>query len=505
MTMKKRRFNFSGAVAVVIALLVLAVFIPINLIVSYYDKGYDMTPAKKYTLNEKTVELINSNSDKQIDIYYLSLLKYFQDANATEFLPLYHTLTQLEDFDNVTLTCFEPDENAALANELDPEGILGLSRGDIFVKCNGVIRKVDHNKIFQQTSDGVPQYAGEELVAAAMSICTKGSLPTVYFLTGHGEKSIDENYSYYTNIIRSRNYDVQELNLDEMGAIPGNANIIYLAGPTKDITDREKELLLAYAENGGSMSFLLPPCDTEGRFYNIEAIMEQFGLILDYNIVTETEPINMLSDRDAKQSDNYFRVQYPVGSTYNEDFTEDLTTDVNMLVSDAGYIAGIANARSMTEIPDDSFPGAGYTERSSIIRNVPLSDGSYSTISRSMGGDDITAREADEMLSGIVLDMGYYSYNKITGGKLVVIGSTSIIDNNEVAESLSGTTTLATFSNTWLYDPDIEFGVGNKMTTYDYMTFKDAKEAKRTMVLVYVFPIVLALIGVAVWLKRRHS
>lgn len=503
--MKKRRSNFSGAVAVVIALLVLVIFVPINLIVSYYDKGYDMTPAKKYTLNEKTVELINNNSDKQIDIYYLSLLKYFQDSEATEFLPLYHTLTQLDDFDNVTLTCFEPNENAALANQLDPDGILGISTADIFVKCGDVIRKIDHNKIFQKTSDGVPQYAGEELIAAAMSICTKGSLPTVYFLTGHGEKSIEDNYSYYANIIRSRNYDVQEINLDETGAVPGNANIIYLAGPTKDITDKERDLLRAYAENGGSMSFLLAPCDTEGRFDNIEAIMEDFGLILDYNIVTETAPVNMLSDRESKQSDNYFRVEYPVGSTYNEDFTEDLTTDVNMLVSDAGYIAGIANARSMTEIPEDSFPGAGYTERSSIIRNTPAEDGSYSTVSRAMGGDDTTAREADEMLSGMVLDMGYYSYNKITGGKLIVIGSTAIIDSEMVAESLSATTTLATFSNTWLYDPDIEFGVGNKQTTYDYMTFKDAKEAKSVMVLVYVFPIVLAIIGIAVWLKRRHS
>ena len=40
--MKKRKFNLSGPIAIVIALLILAIFVPINLIVSYYDKVYDM-------------------------------------------------------------------------------------------------------------------------------------------------------------------------------------------------------------------------------------------------------------------------------------------------------------------------------------------------------------------------------------------------------------------------------------------------------------------------------
>lgn len=501
--MKKKKLDLSGAIAIVLAILVLIIFIPINLIVSYYDKGYDMTPSKKYTLSDKTKQLIADNSDKHIDIYYLSLLKYFNEADATNFLPLYHTLTQLEDYDNITLTCFEPNANAALAQELDPEGILGVSDGDIFVKCNNVIKKVNHAKIFQ-SSEGVRQYAGEELISAAISICTKGSLPTIYFLSGHGEKSIDDSFSIYAAQLKSNDYDVQELDLDKEGAIPDNASIIYLAGPQEDITDKERDILCDYADNGGSLSFLIDPCDTEGRFYNIEAVMEKFGLILDYNIVTETLPANMLQDRDSKQSENYFRVDYPAGSRYNDEFTQDLTSDLIDLVNGGAYVAGIAYPRSLTEIPEDSFIGAAYTERSSIIKNV-YSDGGYTTVSKSMGGDEVTAKQADELLSNLDLDFGYYSYNKTTGGKMVVIGTTSVIDNDIIAVTISGTQMLTLFSNTWLYDSDIQFGVGNKFNSYDHMTFKDSKEATTVMVVVYVIPILLAIVGVAVWLKRRHS
>ena len=86
----KQKKNFSGTIALITALLILVIFIPINIIASYYDKGFDMTPSKKYTLSEQTKKLIAENSDKHIDIYYLSLLKYFNEADASEFLPLYH-------------------------------------------------------------------------------------------------------------------------------------------------------------------------------------------------------------------------------------------------------------------------------------------------------------------------------------------------------------------------------------------------------------------------------
>ncbi|MCR5600543.1 MAG: GldG family protein [Ruminococcus sp.] len=503
--MNKKKLNFSGTIAFVLAILVLMIFVPINLIVSYYDKGFDMTPAKKYTLSEKTVELLEQTSDKHIDIYFLYKLEKFQRADASELLPLYHTLQQLDERSNITLTCFEPDENAALAKELDPEGTIGTARGDLFIKCNNVVKKIGHSKFFQQGTDGVRQYAGEELIAAAISTCASGSLPGIYFLTGHGEKSITGSLETYARQLKSNDYDVQELDLDKEGAIPSNAKIIYLAGPQEDITVKEKDLLCEYADNGGSLSFLIDPCDTEGRFYNIEAVMEKFGLILDYNIVTETSPANQLQDRDSKQSENFFRVEYPAGGQSNDEFTEDLTSDLNELVSNGSYIAGISYPRSVTEIPEDSFPGAAYTERSTIIRNLADDSGAYTTKSKSMGGDDITAQQADEMLSGMVLDFGYYSYNKTSGGKMVFIGTTSIIDQDMIAVSVSGTQMLALFSNTWLYDSDIQFGVGNKLNSYDYMIFKDSKEATSVMVIVYIIPAILAIFGIAVWIKRRNS
>ncbi len=497
--MKKKKFNLSGVAAAVIAILVLVVFVPVNIIFNYYDKVFDMTPSGRYTLNKKTVQLLDETSDKQIEIYYLSLLKYFQDA--PEYLSLYHTLTQLDERDNITLTCFEPDENPALAKQLDPDDILGISAGDIFVKCGDVIKKIDHNKIFQK-SDGVLEYAGEELIVAAIETCTSGSLPTVYFLTGHGEKSIDDSYSVYANQLKTNNYDVKELDLTKADSIPDNAKIIYLAGPQEDITDNELTLLNDYLSSGGALSMLIAPCDTEGRFTNIESILTDFGIIMDYNVVTETNASNQLRDRDDMQSDSFFRVEYPEAT---EDYSENLTSDINYLIEKGEYSAGITNSRSFSEIPETSFANADFVEVGPLVRNIQNSDGTYTTVSMPMGGDDITEAEASDKLSGIQLDFGYYSYNKSNGAKLVVMGSTDIIDIDAIAPSVNGTQMLLTFSNTWLYDSDISAGIGSKLNSYDSMHFDNAASAQTAMIAIILIPIALIVVGILVWLKRRHA
>ena len=233
-------------------------------------------------------------------------------------------------------------------------------------------------------SDGTFQYAGEELVAAAIETCTSGSLPTIYFLKGHGEKSITESYDIYADQLKANNYSVEELDLSETKAIPGNARIIYLAGPQQDITDDEKGLLESYLSAGGSLSMLLPPCETKGRFDNIEEILGNYGIIMDYNTVTESSAANQLQDRDMVQSENFMRVEYPAATG---DFTEDLTTDINYLVENGGYIAGIAGARSFAQMSETSFANAANVEVAPIIRNVADSGGNYTTVSTPMGGD----------------------------------------------------------------------------------------------------------------------
>ena len=501
--MNKKKFNFSGGIAFISALLVLAVFVPINLITSYYDKVIDMTPSGKYTLNDKTVQILNDSENKHIDVYFLSEMRYVEEI--PQYLPLYHTLQELDSRENITLTCFDPNKEKDLADSLDPEGVFGIDDGDIFVVCDGVTKKIDFKKLFQQDSNGVLEYAGEELVAGAVYACTTGNLPTVYFLSGYGKKTLENNYSNFASAIKTDNYRIEELDLSTVDKVPENASILYLTAPEKDIPDSDRDKIVEYIDNGGSISMYLPPCDTKGRFKNIEYILEKFELTMDYNRVTETNAQYQLRNSDNEQDENYFRVSYPAAL---DDSTVDLTTDINQVVSNGIANAGISNTRSFEEITAES----SMIEKASVIENLPQSADSqnYTCKSTPAGGDSDTEKNA-ESLTNTPLVLGYYSYNKQSGAKLFVIGSDEAIDNsssdvnNIVTYNLSGTRNLALFSNTWLYNSDVDMGIGVKSNSYDTMHFDSAEKAESVLRIFTIAPIVIAVMGVAVWLKRRYA
>lgn len=494
----KKKLNLSGAFAIVLAILVLVVFVPLNMIFSYSDKVFDMTPNGKYSLDEKTVEILDKTSDKEIEVYFLNTL--FNLKNEPPALPLYHTLMELDKRDNITVTCFNPNEDTELAESLNPNGVLTVKMNDVFVRCGDTIRQISGN-LFQTDANGADIYAGENLITGAIYQCTTGSLPTVYFLKGYSDKTLDANYTSHKNVIRMDNYDIKELDLSTVDAVPENTAIITIAAPVRDISDSDYKKLSDYIDNGGKMQMLLSPSDTEGRFENIEFLLAKFEIGMDYNIIKEKNPKWMLENLEGEQVDNYFTVSYPAKT---EDYSEDLTTELNTIISTnyaEGWIPGVSNTRSFYELTSSG----AMIEKASIIENLPtaMDSNEYTTISEPMGGDALTAAAAKEK-SNQPLVMGYYSYNKQTGAKLIVIGCDEPIDDNLTINTW-GTRNLIKFSNTWLYSSDIDLGIENKFNAYDTMVFASGAEASKTINTFFVIPAVFAVIGLLVWLKRRYA
>lgn len=493
--MNKKKFNLSGAFAIVLSLLLLVVFVPVNMIFSYSDKVFDMTPSGKYSLDPITEDILDQTSDKEIEVYFLNTL--FNLKNEPNCLPIYHTFMELDKRDNITLTCFDPDENAELTKSLNPSGALEVKRNDVFVKCGDTISQISGN-LFQTDANGAVEYAGENLITGAIYQCTTGSLPTIYFLKGYSEKTLDGNYSSYKNMIRTDNYDIAELDLSTVDKIPDNTAIIVLAAPDRDISDSDCAKLGEYIDNGGKIQMLLSPCDTPGKFENIEFLLAKFEIGMDYNIIKEKNVKWQLRDRESNQSDNYFVVTYP---TKAEDYTEDLTTDLNTLIANGTYESGVSNIRSFYELTSSG----AMIEKAAIIENLPtaMDSDEFTTVSEPMGGDALTAAEAKEKTNKPLV-MGYYSYNKQTGAKLIVVGCDEAIDDT-LHVPLFGTRRLIMFSNTWLYSTDVDLGIENKFNSYDTMTFADGNEASRTIKMFFIIPIVFAVIGLGVWLKRRYA
>lgn len=486
-----KTFNFSGILALVLAILILVIAIPINLIVSYFDFNIDMTPSKMYTLSDTSVKLLDSVRDKEIEFTILCELDDIKEID--EYLPLYYALEQYKSYENIDFNAYYPDEYPERVEELNPDGFFNLTTADIVIRCGNSIRKISSNQMFSDIYDDngnivEQKYVGENLITGAIKAVTEGDIPQIYFLKGHGEKSI-EDYSLFTANLNNYNYTTSELNLSETKAVPDDAAIIFVCAPQRDITLEEKKLISEYTENGGNLAFLMSPDSSTERYTNIEDLMFRYNLAMDYNRLYESDKNKIVNN------DKYtIAVSLPEAA---ENSDVDLTTDLNTII-EQGIYPYMCESRTFKTVtgPDSMIVQTGSLLQADVY--------SVQNTSATIKSEPYGGTEKVEL--GNTLDLAYYAHNTQNDSKMIVMGNAEFMDDEHVS---AGFTIIPLYlclsSITWMYDSDVDMEIEDKTRSFDNMVFDDANQAKSVMAIMIAIPIVFVVCGAGVWLKRRNS
>ncbi|MCX7787341.1 MAG: GldG family protein [Spirochaetes bacterium] len=80
-----------------------------------------------------------------------------------------------------------------------------------------------------------------------------------YVLKGHGEKDPEKDFPFLTQRLEEENYSLRMLHLEEVGEVPGDAELIFWIGPKEPLLEREEALLQHYLSSGGRMVICLDP------------------------------------------------------------------------------------------------------------------------------------------------------------------------------------------------------------------------------------------------------
>ena len=483
----KKNFNFSGIVALVLALLIVAVVVPINLIVSYFDVNIDTTPSKQYTLTDSSIKLLDSVKDKQIELYFLvskdaaTCIEDFSKDDET--LPLYHALKQYDEYDNISINFLDPEADPDGAGKLDTDGFLQLGIGDVVGKCGDVVYRSDAGLFTDEA------YTGENTIAGVIKTVTEGDIPNIYFLTGHGEKTIKDDYTIFESQAKRLNYDLDELNLNSVDAVPDDARIVYICAPQKDITLDEKEKLLDYASRGGNISLFFAPNEAEFRYTNLEAFLGEYNIVPHYDRIYETS-----SDMCRDGVPTTIAMSVP-------ELESDQSFDLVSEIADAannGIAPYITNTRSLGMVQGKN---SAVLETYPLLQTASSMSGMYTSCNEKFGGTD---KDIDEGAG--LFNLAYYSFNKSNSSKLAVFGSADFFDDTNYVE---GYTIIPIFLSlsciSWMYDSEYDMQIADKNNAYDMMHFEDEGEANKVLATFIIAPLIIALFGVAVWFRRRSA
>ena len=228
-----------GSNSLIMSLAFIGILIVVNFIGFKYSPQWDLTADKAHTLAPETIDLLGSlKSPVVAEAFYSSRYPYSTDDART----------LLQNFENdsngqFTYEFIDPDANPVKAQEAN------IARDGTIVLVSG------------DRQESVTYASEEEMSNALLRLANPGER-TVYFLSGHGERSLDasdeSSYSGVKGMLEAKNYTVKSLNLMS-NPVPDDALSIIIAGAKQPLTDAEVASINTYLAGGGSVVWLVEP------------------------------------------------------------------------------------------------------------------------------------------------------------------------------------------------------------------------------------------------------
>ena len=477
--LKVNVFVWIAAVAVLVAA------VPINLIFSKIDLSVDMTPYSAYSLSDKAKETLSS-LDKPVDIYTLCNLDelyegYEKGEEDYMKVDMYvKTVRAISEYEKVTLHQKDIIKEPDFVTEKDPENIMNLQTYDILVECDGQRRNVSNTELFAINSDtGNIEFYGENSIIGAIDYLESGVVPTLYFVGGHGENTI-ASYTYLNKILKSQNYSIKDLDLPAEMKIPDDALMLVFAGPKSDLSDEEMKIIQSYIDNGGNISMLMSPNKAAVKYKNFEKILAQFEIAMDYNRIRETEK-DYFVDGDP----------YTIMCSYTDvDFNEALISDQEQ----SGLPLYMTASRSFYSLSDE--------ESKTGITVEPLIETYDTAESENYGGTDENAAN----IKGLMYIAARSENPNKNNSKLFVTGTAEFLADKTMQE---GYTILSPYiflcSVTWMDKLNSDMIYPTRVQAVDYISIPDVKTGNIILVVIIIYPILISLAGVFIWMRRRNS
>lgn len=228
-----------GANATIMTIAFIGILVLINIIAARNLVQWDLTEEGTFSLSPETIEIITQLRQPVEIIGFFVPQDQITREDAESRLREYASRT-----DQISYRIVDPNASPGVAREYE-------------VVSNGTLVFVSGERREQTlTSD-------EQAITAALVQVTKETFPTVSFLTGHGERAIDDfdpgGYSTAASILRDDSFGVEPINLVLTDTLAPANRVLVIADPQRAFQEQEKATIARYLARGGRLLLLGNP------------------------------------------------------------------------------------------------------------------------------------------------------------------------------------------------------------------------------------------------------
>jgi ABC-type uncharacterized transport system involved in gliding motility auxiliary subunit len=254
-----------GTNAIVSTIIFLAILVLIVLIAGQKPLRMDLTETGSFSLSGQTRTILNQiNKPVTIKVFISASGPSAQNKDKIkDILDTYCYLNK-----NIKYEFIDPDAQPEIARTYE-------------VKTYGttVLEGYDKKQVIQT--------ADEENITNALLKLTRNEQKKVYFLSGHEEHSLSadtrDGFSSVKSALEKNMYGISELNLLQQEEIPADAAVLIIAGPQREIPEREREIIKKYIARGGKVMLMLDPLVKTG----LKGFLKDYGIEIGEDVVID--------------------------------------------------------------------------------------------------------------------------------------------------------------------------------------------------------------------------
>jgi ABC-type uncharacterized transport system involved in gliding motility auxiliary subunit len=429
--------------------IVVAILALINFFANRYNKSYDSTSSKQFTLSDQTIK-IAKNLQQPLNITYWDQPTKFKAAQ--DLLDRYKNLST-----KIDVQYMDADKKRTQAIAA---GVKTL--GTIFVDYGG-----KHQEAKSLT---------EEEVTGAIVRSMKGGERLACFVLGSGEHNIDSTersgYSGAKELLEKNNYKTRTLKMLEKPEIPKDCTIVTVAGPKRDYIQPEVDALKAYVDGGGKALFMVDPPlkfakDETDNNDALLGVLAGWGVTADKDLVLDISGVGQIFGLGP---------EFPLVTSYESH----------------------AIVNTMKETPT-GFPIARSLDVKSPAEKL------FSTTENSFATTNLASPEIkqgpNDKKGPLVLGAAGTTGSGDTKGRFVVVGSSNWCSNSFLR--FNGNRDLFLNIYNWLSSDEDLISIRPKEPEDRRLNMNARQVTMVFYAAVVLIPMFIILAGVSVWWKRR--
>lgn len=456
-----------GGYNVVLALIVLAILVAVNVLFSVLPSKFtqfDISAAQLYSLTSDT-KVVATNLDKDVTIYWIT--QAGQESTVLDkLLDRYQDLSDL-----ITVVKKDPDIYPTFAQQYTDETVVNNS---LVVECGDKSRYISYDDIYQvdtasyYTTGSVSQsFDGEGQITSAIDYVVSDELPKIYLLSGHGEVALSDTFS--NELTRSNYETVEDFSLLNVDEIPEDCDALLINAPTSDISDEELTMLRDYVQGGGKLLVLSGP-QKEASLTNLDTLLADYDVTVSDGIVVDT-------DREHYAFTAPYVLMPDIESS---DITDPLTEESSHVIVPIAQGLTVGSNGSVTALlttSDEAFSKAAGYAMTTYEKEDGDTDGPF-TLAVSI--TDSTAE-----------------------GKIVWVASDYLLDDTYNSYSSGANLDLVMNGLSWMIGKNDAVSIRAKSLNNSYLTISSSSATVLKVVMIGVIPVCFLLLGIDEVLRRR--